>query len=68
MSDIGLHIDDIENGFIAKQLFPLIDDNLPCQSSRFSSLLAARDVPLGEKSAFQRHKFHNDYVNHCLHN
>ena len=68
MSEIGLHIDDIENGFIAKHLFPSIDDNLACENSRFFSLLAARDVPLGETSAPQRQKFHTDDVNHCLHN
>ena len=65
MSEIGLQIDHIENGFITKHLFPLIDDILTCENSHFSSLLAARDVSVGETSATQRQKFHTDDVNHC---
>ena len=68
MSEIGLQIDHIENGFIAKHLFALIDDNLTCENSHFASLLAAKDVLVGETSATQGPKFHTDDVNHCLHN
>ena len=39
-----------------------------CENIRFSSLLAARDVWRGGKSASQRQKFHTDYANQCLHN
>ena len=39
-----------------------------CEDIRFSSLFAARDVSSGGKSATQRHKFHTDDANQCLHN
>ena len=41
---------------------------LPCENSRFSSLLAAWDVSRGETSATQRQKFHTVDVNQCVHN
>ena len=41
---------------------------LACENSRFSSLLAAGDVPRGGTSATQRQKFHTDHVNQRLHN
>ena len=40
---------------------------LPCENSRFSSLLAAWDVSRGETSATQRQKFRTVDVNQCLH-
>ena len=39
-----------------------------CENIRFSSLFAAGDVSRGGTSATQRHKFHTDDANQCLHN
>ena len=45
----------------------LFRTKLSCEYSRFSLLLAARDVSPGGTSAPQRHKFQTDDVNQCLH-
>ena len=41
---------------------------LACENIRFSSLFAAGDVSRRGTSATQRHKFHTDDANQCLHN
>ena len=41
---------------------------LACENIRFSSLFAPGDVSPGGTSATQRHEFHTDDVNQCLHN
>ena len=40
---------------------------MACENIRFSSLFAAGDVSRGGTSAIQRHKFHTDDANQCLH-
>ena len=42
--------------------------SLPCENSRFLTLLAAWDVLRGGTSATQRQKFHIDDVHQRLHN
>ena len=42
--------------------------NIACENIRFSSLFSAGDVSRGGTSATQRHKFHTDDANQCLHN
>ena len=44
------------------------ENGLSCENIRFSSLFAAGDVSRGGTSATQRHKFHTDDANQCLHN
>ena len=41
---------------------------IACENIRFSSLFATEDVSRGGTSATQRHKFHTDDENQCLHN
>ena len=41
---------------------------LACENIHFSSLFAAGDLLGGGTSAIQRHKFHTDDANQCLHN
>ena len=41
---------------------------LACENIRFSSLFAPGDVSPGGTSATQRHEFHTDDANQCLHN
>ena len=57
---------------ICRQLQPVVVEKWAlikaCECSRFSSLLASRDVSPGGKSATQRQKFHTDDVDRCLHN
>ena len=57
---------------ICRQLQPVVVEKWAlikaCECSRFSSLLASKDVSPGGKSATQRQKFHTDDGDRCLHN